>query len=344
MTPLKPERSFNLSVFAARVRGGITNENGVHLNMAGKPRSRPTDRLISELAARHFGVVARWELLAAGVTASQIDWRLKTGRLREIHRGVYLVGAVAPPLAYEQAALLAFRNEGRLSHWTAASVWCLSWRPGEPLPSPPSVPVWVTLPPGRGARRPGIKLHRANLDRRDIRKRQGLAVTSPPRTILDMAALLDKEDLEGLVAEAHFRRLASKSELRDHLARHFRKRGTAKLRSVLSLPGGPQRTRSRPERWMLRLLREARITGFKMNTKIHGFEVDVLWPEVRFAIEIDGWDAHSGRTAFERDHLKRATLTAHGITVMPVTGRQIRGDPRGVMDRIQKALAATEAR
>ena len=159
-----------------------------------------------------------------------------------------------------------------------------------------------------------------------------------------MAALLNEDDLEQLVAEAHFRRLASEPELRDQLAHNLHKRGTAKLRSVLGQPGGPQRTRSPAERSMLKLLRDSRIAGFTLNTKIHGYEVDVLWPDLNFAIEIDGWDAHSGRTAFERDHLKRATLTAHGITVMPVTGRQIHGDPRGVIDRIKLGLSATRAR
>jgi very-short-patch-repair endonuclease len=53
---------------------------------------------------------------------------------------------------------------------------------------------------------------------------------------------------------------------------------------------------------------------------------------------VDGYDGHSGRVAFERDRLKAATLNAHGITVMPVTGRQVRGDPRGVIARLRAAI------
>jgi hypothetical protein len=88
--------------------------------------------------------------------------------------------------------------------------------------------------------------------------------------LLDAAFLLDDEDLEQLVGEVHFRRLASEAELRDQLARNAGKRGNARLRAVLGLSGGPQRIRSPGERWMLRLLREARIAGFKMNAEIHG--------------------------------------------------------------------------
>jgi very-short-patch-repair endonuclease len=153
-----------------------------------------------------------------------------------------------------------------------------------------------------------------------------------------MAALLAPDALESLIAEANYRRLASEAELLDQLARNPRKRGTTNLRRVLELPGGPQRTRSEAERWMLRLLREASVPGFEMNARIHGFEVDVLWRQAGFAIEIDGYDAHSGRVAFERDRLKRATLTAHGITVMPVTGRQIREDPDAVLSRAMRGL------
>jgi very-short-patch-repair endonuclease len=89
---------------------------------------------------------------------------------------------------------------------------------------------------------------------------------------------------------------------------------------------------------MLALLRRAGVTGYPTNAKIHGYEVDLLWREHNLAVEIDGYDGHSGRIAFERDRLKRATLIAHGITVMPVTGRQIENDPRGVLSRLLGAL------
>ncbi len=90
---------------------------------------------------------------------------------------------------------------------------------------------------------------------------------------------------------------------------------------------------------MLRLLRGAGITGFEANARIHGYEVDLLWRDLGLAVEIDGYDAHSGRVAFERDRLKLATLNAHGLTVMPVTGRQLRVDPAGVLSRLRRALA-----
>ena len=94
---------------------------------------------------------------------------------------------------------------------------------------------------------------------------------------------------------------------------------------------------------MLRLLRGAGITGYEANARIHGYEVDLLWRDLGLAVEIDGYDAHSGRVAFERDRLKISTLTAHGVRVMPVTGRRIRDDPEGVVRRILHGLQLAHA-
>ncbi len=266
------------------------------------------------------------------MTARQVKLRLRNGRLHEIHRGVYLPGhPVLTAHARDMAALLACGPHAVLSHQSAASLWGL-------LSYPASAPAYVTIPPERSATRPRIKVRRAAIARADIRWRERMPLTSPPRTILDLAGELGKDDLERLVAEADYRRLASAPELRDQIERNPGKRGNATLRTVLELPGGPARTRSPAERLMLQLLRQAGLTGYELNQRIHGFEVDVLWRELSFAVEIDGYDAHSGRLAFERDRLKVATLKAQGLDVMPITPRQLRDDPEAVVARLRRAL------
>jgi hypothetical protein len=229
------------------------------------------------------------------VTGRQIRLRLQNRRLYELHRGVYLVGhPVPPPLAMEQAALLACGAAAVLSHRSAANLWDL-------LPYPASAKTWVTVPCGRSAARPGIHIARADLPARDIRSRQRLLLTSPPRTILDLCSLLDEEELEQVVAEGSYRRIALEREPWTQIQGNGGKRGVGKLRRVLDLPGGPRRTRSPAERAMLRLPRRAGITGYEVNAWIGGFEVDFLWRGERLAIEVDGYHAHSGRVAFERD-------------------------------------------
>ena len=175
-------------------------------------------------------------------------------------------------------------------------------------------------------------------------RRHGLRLTSPPRTILDLAARLDPDDLEHLVAEAAYRKLARESELRDQLERNPRKAGNAALRAILDLPGGAQRTRSPAERSLLRLLRRSGIEGFELNARTHGYEVDVLWRDRGFALELDGYAGHASRIAFERDRLKIATLKANGVVVMPITPRQLRDDPTAVLARLRKALAIAGSR
>ena len=230
------------------------------------------------------------------------------------------------------AALLAYRLRATLSHRTAAHLWNL-------LPYPATAQVWITVPPEVSAGRPRIKVSRARLDHRDIRRRHGMALTSPPRTILDCAALLtDPYELERMVAEATYRKRASEAELRHQLARNPKKRGIRALRTVLDLPGGPRRTRSPAERALLRLLRARGIDGYEVNAEVAGFEVDFLWREAGLAVEVDGFDAHSSRVAFERDRLKVAKLKAAGVSVMPVTGRQIRDDADGVVGRLLATL------
>jgi very-short-patch-repair endonuclease/predicted transcriptional regulator of viral defense system len=294
--------------------------------------TRGTDRVIAELAREQHGVVARRQLMEAGLSTTEIGGRLRQGRLHQLHRGVYLVGHGVPPAyARDMAALLACGEGAVLSHRSAAATWDF-------LPYPAAAPAWVTVPPERTAARPGIRIHRANVPGGDLRHRERIPLTSPPRTILDLAAVLGSEDLERLIAEACYRGLASERELRDQLERNPGKRGNATLRIVLDLPGGPARTRSPAERQMLRLLRRAGFTGYELNRRIHGFEVDVLWRELNFAVEIDGYQAHSGRLAFERDRLKVAVLKARGLDVMPVTPRQLRDDPDGVVARLLRAL------
>lgn len=301
------------------------------------------DGLIAGLAGGQHGVVARRQLLVAGLTARQVAWRLRTGRLHRVHRGVYLVGhGVFPPLGREMAALLACGVHSVLSHRSAVVFWGLSAPPLAQAGSRPSPSegrqVVVTVPPQSTLKRPGVEIHRMRLARRDWMIREGLRVTSPARALLDTAWSVEKGELERMIAEAQYRKLVSERQLRDQLERNGGRPGSRALREILDLPGGPRRSRSPAERRMLRILRQGKLTGYELNKRVHGFELDVLWPELDFAVEIDGYDGHAGRVAFERDRLKISKLQAHGISVMPITGKQLRDDPAGALERLLAAL------
>jgi len=289
------------------------------------------------LARRQNSVVTHAQLVMEGLTRHQIGHRITDGRLQVIHRGVYLVGAIPSEHAYAQAALLALGNEAILSHFSAAKLWKLREYSETAHP-------WVTIPASQRTERARIEVRHAEIAPVDRRRRYSMSLTSPPRTVLDLAGVVqDAYEVEALLAEAQFRRLANKDEMEDQLSRNRGKRGIAVVRHVLDLPGGPRRTRSKGERAFLRLLREERIDGYETNSKAFGPELDFVWPRLKFAVEVDGWDGHSGSVAFERDRLKIAELQARGIEVMPVTGRQIDTDRTGVINRLRGALAHRRA-
>lgn len=135
--------------------------------------------------------------------------------------------------AFAKAALLALKGKGTLSHFSAAHVWKLCAYPHVAQP-------WVTVPAGVRATRPNIQIVRAELRRFDTRTRDSLRLTSPPRTVLDCAALYEDDYVyEALVAEAKFRGLAGEKELEQQVERNPGKRGSPRLRRVLELPGRP---------------------------------------------------------------------------------------------------------
>lgn len=146
--------------------------------------TRLADQIIFDLARRQNGVVARWQLLPLGNTREQIAVRLEAGRLAELHRGVYLVGAVPSEHALSQAALLAFREGAVLSHFSAARLWSL-------LDHPQTAHPWVTLPTARRSARPRIETRCADLKPVDVRRRHSMPLTSPPRTVLDCASVME---------------------------------------------------------------------------------------------------------------------------------------------------------
>lgn len=300
--------------------------------------SQATDWAIARLAARQHGVVSRTQLLALGINRGAIARRVRSGRLHPVHRGVYLTGhTAAPPRAREMGAVLACGDRAAVSHRSAAALWQL-------LPYPAKSAVDITVARSRAPQRPGIRVRRtSSLSRRDVRRLDGIPVTSPARTLLDLAAEVGAVELERAVAEALARSLVGRRELLNQLARNRGRRGTAPLRTLLEANGGPARTRSEAERRFLALVRRADLPGAETNVKLGPYEVDFLWREERLVVEVDGYAFHSDRPAFERDRLRDAELQARGFHVIRVTWRQLTGTPEAVLARIVRALALAGA-
>lgn len=291
---------------------------------------------MARLAAAQHGVVTGLQLIACGVTRHAIDTGVRNGRLHRVHQGVYVVGHLAlAPFAREQAALLAVGDGAVLSHASAAYLWNLQPRP--------TADVDVSVALRRPRQRAGIRLHRLTrgLDPRDVRLRHGLPVTSPARTVLDLASVLAPDRLEDALAEARVHGLLSEGQLEQAAHRLPTRTGARALRELLGREGQTGLTRSRAERRLLALIGAARLPMPVTNVTVAGYEVDALWADQRLIVEFDGFAAHGHRRAFERDRARDAGLVAAGYRVIRLTWRQLTEQPLLVIANLAGALAGT---
>jgi very-short-patch-repair endonuclease len=264
------------------------------------------DTEVADLAGRQHGVVARAQLLSLGVGEHAIDRRLSAGRLHPIHRGVYAVGhRVLTREGRWMAAVLACGNGATLSHATAAAGWDL--RTNEGL-------IHVTVRGSRKAPR-GVKLHRsAMLTSHEITTVRGIPVTTPARTIIDLARTMGADDLERIVDEADRRRLLDFAGLR---ATH-----PASLKAALRRYD-PAPTRSELEARFTRLCDDHGIERPETNVRIEGIEVDFVWRDRRLIVEVDGYRYHRAPSQFERDRERDVRLAMAGWRVLRFTWRQV---------------------
>jgi predicted transcriptional regulator of viral defense system len=193
------------------------------------------DRAVIAAAARFHRVVTTEQLRAVGLGRSAIAYRVRKGWLTRMFRGVYRVGAFDDRWTREAAALLACGDAAVLSHASAAAVWGIRAHTGGP--------VDITVARGHRAGQDGIAVHRSPLKRSEVRTRCGLRVTSPARTLHDLATTLSPEDLDRTVNEAQVLNLTTAKALLAHLARSSRLAGAPALREALREQPRPNRSK-----------------------------------------------------------------------------------------------------
>lgn len=217
------------------------------------------------------------------------------------------------------AAVLSAGPNAVLSHLSAATLWQLLRGLG--------LPCEVTVP--RNLRsRPGLRRHRSLLRRDEITEVRGIPTTGPSRTLLDLAAVIDPVRLEGAIREAEVLRLDDSVSLVQLIERYPRRKGTAALRRILERGlVGRGRTRSELEDRFLELVEELGLPRPRTNALIEAgarvFEVDCVWWERRFAVELDGRAVHDTSHSFETDRERDRALTVHGWRVIRITWRQL---------------------
>jgi very-short-patch-repair endonuclease len=304
-----------------------------------EPGGRAREERIADTVARQHGVVSRAQLLDAGVSSAAIGRRLKTGRLRAFHSGVYLAGPIEPERAREMAAVMASGPGTALSHVNALHVWRL-------LRFQAPRPVHVSGPVGRHVRRTGIVFHRVSSpwtnDQRTVL--DGIPITTPARTLVDVASMLGRREIELALATAEREGLVSGDELARLPQRYPRRPGMTMLRCLIQEQTGPHLTESEAERKCLDVLRSGGLPRPHANVTVGPYRLDLCWPDLGVAIEIDGRAYHSSRARFEGDRQKDNWLRARGIEVIRLTWRQITRKPTETAVLVGQALALAEAR
>jgi very-short-patch-repair endonuclease len=227
--------------------------------------------------------------------------------------------------------VLACGPAALLSHHSAAWLWGLArWS---------HTPISVTAPSRRGPR-PPIRLHHARaLAEEDGELREAIPVTAIPRTLLDLAPALASERLSRLLERAEELNLFDLRPVEALLLRSAGHPGAGRLRRALEMYRPAPFTRSELERRFLDLVLLAGLPRPVTNSVESGYELDVYWPECRFAVELDTYETHGSHSAFERDRLRQEDLKLAGIEMTRVTGRRLDREPRRVIERVAQLLA-----
>jgi hypothetical protein len=272
--------------------------------MGAKPLPRPRGQELAALAHRQHGVVSSRQLGWLGYSPSTVRRAVVKGQLHRLHHGVYAVGHTNLSLQGRcLGAVLASGPGALLSHYSAG--WLLGLVATRPIP------VHVTTPVPR-KRRGSIRIHHSRtLIDADRTLEQGIPVTSVARTALDLAAVVRFRSLRRLIRRSEELKVFDLGDFHSVLARNRGHRGIFHLEQALDFYEPPCFTRS---------------------------ELDVYWPELRFAVELDVYATHGGHESFEEDRRRDEDLKLAGVELTRVTGRRLEREPQQVVERIRRLL------
>jgi len=293
-----------------------------------------------DLATRQHGVVSARQLTDIGYSRSSAAKAAGVSRLHRLHQGVYVVGhrrltwhgrCWAAVLGAEVNEVDEVVWPAVASHGSAAYLWGLYRFAPEGID--------VTAPIRRRATRE-FRVHFSSiLAPEDRREREGIPVTSVPRTLLDLAIGTRPDRLERLLERAEELELLDLVAVHDVLGRAGGHRGRGRLRRALAYyEPDPSFTRSRFEKQFRREVIAAGFPAPSMNFNYAGYELDAFWPELRFVVELDLFETHGTRAAFERDHLRQEELKLIGVEMIRVTRPRFQREPEAVMRNLAVLL------
>ena len=283
---------------------------------------------IATIALRQHGVIEYRQLVRLGLSRSAIDHRVRTGRLHRLHRRVFAVGhRKLTQRGVWMAAVLAAGDGAVLSHRDGANLWGLGISNAGR--------VDVTVPRQRRTRR-GLRLHEARLEDDEITVRDGIPVTTVSRTLLDLAAVAPRRQVERALREAERRALGDRASVAVLLERHRGRKGTKILRELIPRASDGI-TESVLEERFLAFLDERGFPRPQLNAYVEGYRCDAVWRADRVVVELDGRAFHDDDDAYETDRERDRTLLAAGFRPCRVTWKALT-QQAGKLERDLSAL------
>jgi len=296
------------------------------------------ERRLATLAGRQYGVVGRWQLIELGFGDESIKGALASGRLHPLHRDAYAVGhRIVVKRGKWLAAVLAMGPEAFLSHESAAALWGLA---GDRPKVDVNAPRGRQVRPGRAS---GIKVHRCKFAPDEVTVRDGIPVSTVARTLFDLAERSRPYELKNAWDEADRLHLLRVPEV---VAVYERGRGRRARPRIRPLLLAEQRhvadTASPLEDRFAAFAIAHRLPPPHTNVLVGKDVVDALWPAARLIVELDSWEFHAHRAAFEKDRDRDTDHLLAGYRTVRVTHRRLSEEPDRLAAQIRALLATAD--
>ncbi len=285
--------------------------------------------MLNDYLRRHDGVITLDQARAAGLSWRAVQRRLQSGQWVRCSRGVYFVDdRPFSDTARIRAAVWGYGSSAVASGLTAAW-WHALTRFAPDIAE-------VTVPrDSHGRRHTDTRVRRRSLDECDVVERRGLRVTSLPLTVVEAAA--QRGGGPRLMDNALQRHV----DLDSLWYAHLRNKGrTGAPRSRRLLQAASDGSRSAAERLLIKILKDACISGWKANYRVAGYRVDVGFPGSRVALEVDGMAFHSGAEDFQIDRERQNAIVLSGWQVLRFTWLDLTEYPDRVLSVILAAISA----
>jgi Protein of unknown function (DUF559) len=292
-------------------------------------RTKDPERLAALLDRQHL-VVATWQMKRCGYSEWAARRAVRTREFDRLYRGVLTVAGTH--LTFKgrcMAAALACGRDAVISHHAAAALWDL-----RPIPQ---IVTDVTAPTQHSVN--GIRSHVSPVPQPCRTHIDAIPVTTLERTYLDYAEQATPRQLTAALEAADRRHILDLRKLRSLIDSSPGRKGIKTLNAaIIDMDSDPQWTQSPPELDFLHLIAQTDLPQPLANRLIEGHLVDFVWPAQRLIVEIDSYDFHTSRAAFEADRVRDAHLQTAGWRVLRITARRLQTHPQAVVADVRQML------